>query len=226
MTWSQGVKLQRVFCAVVTGVRDPLVSKPYYLSEYYGDRRGNKDDDLLRYRSKRGHKNDDDVLIYDVDEDNQDFLNDSPDSVVDSPGYGLRDSADYDHEDNNILRDTFNDLLKKAHQDRIVKDPDPFHLDLYRLKVAKKPLLGNRKLTKTEKSQLRRMDSNFSRIQMLEKRLKQIEEMKQTLKEKIKKLQKIKQVEHNAKIKMENEVAQAERLWKNDVDRLIPSSFI
>lgn len=131
-----------------------------------------------------------------------------------------------DVEDKGINDGAIRDWLKITHQNKVVKEADPFHLDMYRFKMSKHPPFNKRLIAlASDNKNLIVENPRFTKIRMLEDRLRHIEEMKQTLKEKIAQLQNIKLQEKSAKMKIENEVTKAEKEWKSDIERFNPGSY-
>lgn len=120
--------------------------------------------------------------------------------------------------DDKHLRKAFNDWFKLTHQDKLSRLMDPFHLDMYRIQMSKPP---RRRHRYPDRANVRK---KLSRIRSLQDRLRHIEEMKGALQQKIRELQRIKEKERNAQIRIENEMSKAERDWKVDVDRYKPSA--
>lgn len=113
----------------------------------------------------------------------------------------------------------FNKWLKLADPKKVAKYIDPYYLEGYHGEPK-----SVQKTVVTEDS-VELVASKLSRIKTLEERLRHIEEMKQSLNEKFRKLQKIQQQESDTKTRIENEVSEAEREWNYSVDRLEPGSY-
>ena len=120
------------------------------------------------------------------------------------------------------LRKAFADWFKLAsEQEKLAALSNPFHLDMYRIQMSKPPF-GRRRLrdrVMAEPTAPTTARQKLSRLRSLQDRLRHIEQMKAALQQKIVELQKIREKERSAQIRIENEVSQAERDWKDDVDR-------
>ena len=154
------------------------------------------------------------------DDEDEDLLYDNEDDEYDA------DMKAAKRKESNI-RTSVDKWIKLSDHDEVLKETltDPLHLDLYDIKMAKSPLKRLWKPTSSSEERLKSVTSNLSRLRLLEKRLRHIEEMKKMLKERIWELQEIKQEERNKKMKIENEMAAAEREWKYNLDRLNPGLY-
>lgn len=164
-----------------------------YLSEYYRPKRNDADN----------------LILFDEEHDG---------------GYDTGDTLYYNkntgEDHHSKFRPFLKDWVKVAHQAKLTQDSDPFHLDVYRLKMSK-PYAGSRRLITKEESS---SNNSRSRIRALEERLRHIEEMKETLKKRIRQLQRMKEREHNAQMRMEDEVSSMGREW-SDIDRFNHDSY-
>lgn len=161
------------------------------------DRKNNFDEDLSSYDDRLNNYDDEDA--YDNEEDDYEIIKKAK----------RAESLQY----------TVNKWLKLADRNKIGEYMDPYDLDVYM--EPKLPM--HRKAAKDESVKM--VASKLNRIRALEERLRHIERMKQSLSKKIRKLQLLKEQESNTKLRIENEVSEAEREWKYNVDRMNPGSY-
>lgn len=169
-----------------------------YINALRRSRRNHRYDDRANNFNDKIHNFDYDDLAY----DEEDSFN-----IIKKPA--KRENIEY----------RVNKLLELAENENSAGYIDPYDVDLYSTKP--KPL--HRNAAKQESVKL--VASKLSRIRALEERLRHIEEMKRSLSNKIRKLQLLKEQESNTKMRIENEVAAAEREWSFAVDRLKPGSY-
>lgn len=168
------------------------------------------------HRSRRNHRVDDSKNKFD------DGVNNYDDRL-----------NNYDDEDLEYDDDDDYEIIKKAKRgenlqyrvNKWLKMADRAeYIDPYDLDVFMEPTLPIHRKTAKEES-VKLVASKLNRIRALEERLRHIEKMKRSLNKKIRELQLLKERESNTKQRIENEVSEAEREWKYNVDRTNPGVY-
>ena len=151
------------------------------------------------------------------------------DPSVDNLDYESENEEYYqqsDIENQNIeeedVRNAFSQWMNIEHHEKIAKDPNPYHLDMYRIKMSKPPPSPD-SAAKASDSKREKANSRLKRLRLLEDRLQHIEQMKQALQHEIREMLRNRDRDQQIRPALKYKAKAKEREW--NIDRFKPGTY-